>query len=179
MSAVGARLRRLSIRARLTIAFAVSLLVVLALAAVFVYLRVDSALTESTDEALEARLDSLRGLISGAPPTTAGLGPTTDSEDDFSQILSAEGEVISSTLPAAAPPALDPAAAARAAEGEVLLEAVDVEGVDGDARVLAGPAESDGRTLVVATGTANQERGETLDQIAFTPGGIDGRPPSA
>ena len=61
------RLRRLSIRARLSIAFSIALMLVLVVAAVFVYARVDAALTESADESLQARLEALRGLVVGTP----------------------------------------------------------------------------------------------------------------
>lgn len=161
-------LGRLSIRARLTIAFSAALLVVLALAASFVYVRVDRDLTESRDESLSAQQESLRALLAGSPvglPTALRSAPALDSEDNFSQILAADGEVLFSTLPADSGPAIGAEATATAVRGDLLLPELDVAGVDGGARVLAGPAPSGRRTLVAVSGTANQDRAETLSQI--------------
>lgn len=161
------RLRRLSIRARLSIAFSIALMLVLVVAAVFVYARVDAALTESADESLQARLEALRGLVVGTPPGSAPeLQPALDSEDSFSQILAPDGELLSSTLPDASGAALDPQQAAQAADRELLLTNVSIAGVDGDARVVAAPAATTEGTLVVVAGSANQERSEALSQIA-------------
>ncbi|MGB6426388.1 MAG: hypothetical protein WBF18_14000, partial [Solirubrobacterales bacterium] len=134
-------LGRLSIRARLTIAFSAALLVVLALAASFVYVRVDRDLTESRDESLSAQQESLRALLAGSPvglPTALRSAPALDSEDNFSQILAADGEVLFSTLPADSGPAIGAEATATAVRGDLLLPELDVAGVDGGARVLAG-----------------------------------------
>ena len=70
-------LDRLSIRARLTVAFAAALLCVLALAGLFVYLRVSSGLTEALDDGLEARVHDVEALLArsegGAPRLSGGL----------------------------------------------------------------------------------------------------------
>ena len=55
-------LRRLSLRARLAAAFAAALLLVLALAGLFVYLRVSSSLTETIDDGLESRAEDVAAL---------------------------------------------------------------------------------------------------------------------
>jgi signal transduction histidine kinase len=158
------RLRHPSIRARLTIAFSVALMLVLIAAAVFVYLRVDSALTESADESLQARIAALRGIVSGTPSRSVPkLRTALDSEDNFSQILDQDGRLLSSTLPPGSGTALDPRQAEQAAQGELLLPTVSIAGVDGDARVLAAPANE--RALVVVAGSANQDRSEALSRM--------------
>lgn len=168
-------LRRLSIRARLTVAFSAAMLVVLALAATLVYVRVDHALIESRDESLRARQESLRAVVAGSSedlPSELRSTPTLDSEDNFSQILAANGRVLFSTLPKDSEAAISPKETARAAGGDLLLPERDVVGVDGSARILAGPAPSGSRTLVALSGVANQDRTETLSQIlaAFSVG---------
>jgi len=158
------RARRLSIRARLTIAFSVALMLVLIAGAVFVYARVDAALTESVDESLQARIEALRGLVAGSPSRSAPkLRTALDSEDNFSQILAEDGRLLSSTLPTGSGTALDPGQAAQAAQAPLLLPGASIAGVDGEARVLAAPANE--RALVVVAGSANQDRSETLSQL--------------
>ena len=92
-------------------------------------------------------------------PTALRSAPALDSEDNFSQILAADGEVLFSTLPADSGPAIGAEATASAVRGDLLLPELDVAGVDGGARVLAGPAPSGRRTLVAVSGTANQGPG--------------------
>ena len=64
-------MRRLSVRARLAAAFAAALLLVLALAGLFVYLRVSSSMTETIDDGLESRAADVRRQIESGG--TAGL----------------------------------------------------------------------------------------------------------
>lgn len=154
---------RVPIRARLAIAFSAALLIVLALAAVFVIDRVRSDLLESGDEALSARLDSLRTLADDLRTSGSGYTLRFDFEDNFTQVLGPGGEVLLSTLPESSGTALDATQLATVGEGGSLFEEVDVEGVDGSARILAA-ADGEGRVLIA--GTSNQDREETLAQIA-------------
>lgn len=161
---------RIPIRARLTVAFSAALLIVLGLAAAFVLARVSSDLTESADESLGFRLDALSSLVAGASPSDPPALPGVDAddyEDSFSQVLEADGSVVASALPAAAGAALTPGEAAKAASGRILIAHRELEGVDGDARLIAEPAEGRrGSAWVVVAGTSNQDREETLSQIA-------------
>ncbi len=160
--------QRLSIRARLAFAFAIALLTVLALVAAFVYARVDTELTEAGDETLRSQLDSLQALILQSPQGTVpelAVAPSVDSEDNFSQILGPDGELLASTLPASSGAALDGATAAAATRGSVTVEPVEIRGVDGDAGVLAAPAAAPGVDLVLVAGSSTQDREETLSSV--------------
>ena len=102
---------RLSIRARLTVAFAAAMILVLALAGLFVYLRVEGHLSESLDESLQTRADDVAAAVATAPAGSLELGSQRfgDDEDAFSQVLATgggpsgstfgDGAVESSTLP--------------------------------------------------------------------------------
>ena len=61
---------RLSIRAKLTAAFAAAMVVVLVLAGLFVYERVSSDLNETLENSLRSRSDNLASLVesTGRPP---------------------------------------------------------------------------------------------------------------
>jgi two-component system OmpR family sensor kinase len=160
-------LGRLSIRARLTIAFAAALVLVLALAGLFVYQRLDSELTESLDNGLASRADDLAALVASAgdrPPELSG-GRFVESDEVFSQILTPEGRVVASTLTPGAGPALDPQEI-EAATGETVIVERDVPGIEHGARVLGRPATSVDGPVVVIAGASTEDRVEALDGLA-------------
>jgi hypothetical protein len=148
---------------RLAAAFAAALLVVLALAAVFVYLRVSSELTGALDDELETRAAALSTVARGAPPQAAGPLPApNEGEEGFSQVLAASGEVIASTRPPAEGSAIDEATLRRASREAVVVER-PLEEVEDEARILAAPAGAGERVVVAAATT--EDRSEALGGI--------------
>jgi two-component system, OmpR family, sensor kinase len=159
-------LGRLSIRARLTAAFAAALLVVLALAGLFVYLRVSSQLTEALDDGLEARAGDVEALLERSgdrPPELSG--GLFEGEEGFAQIVSPDGQVIASTLRPGTGPAIDSAQVDQATDGRVLVDR-DVPGLDAEARVLAEPSSSERGPVVIVAGASTGDREEALEGIA-------------
>jgi two-component system OmpR family sensor kinase len=149
---------------RLAAAFAAALLVVLALAAAFVYLRVSSELTGALDDELETRAAALSAVAQDARPQPAGPLPAPDeAEEGFSQVLAVSGEVIASTRPPAEDPAIDETTLRRASREAVVVER-PLEGVEDEARILAAPAGAGERVVVAAATT--EDRSEALAGIA-------------
>ncbi|MEK6227794.1 MAG: ATP-binding protein [Actinomycetota bacterium] len=148
---------RLPIRARLTAAFALAMVLVLAGAALFVYLRLRTDLDETIDDGLRARV---------VAPIEEGPG---DPEDSFAQIMGADGRVLAS-VDGSRRPVLRAAELSRAREGPLLLER-EVPGLDGTARVRAQPMAGGGRVAVAGQSLA--DRDETLDGLlaSFAVGG--------
>jgi heavy metal sensor kinase len=147
---------RLPIRVRLTLPFAVAMMLVLAALGTFVYVRVGATLLASVDDGLHgqmresaSRLRDHESLLDG----TATGGPS------IAQVAAA-GRVVQSS-PTGLPPLLDAADARRAARRTMLLTAT-VPGLVGSWRLSAGPA-GDGRVLVV--GSPLGGRGETLERL--------------
>jgi two-component system, OmpR family, sensor kinase len=157
-------LSRLSIRAKLTIAFAAALLLVLALAGLFVYQRLESDLTETLDNGLASRADELGALVAstGGGSPELGEGRLVESDEVFSQILSSEGEIVASTLAPSAGPALDPQEIGAATAGETVIVEREVPGIEHEARMLGRPASSAEGTVVVVAGASTEDRVETL-----------------
>jgi len=147
---------RLPIRARLTAAFALAMVLVLAGAALFVYLRLRTDLDETIDDGLRARV---------AASVQEGPG---DPEDSFAQVMGPDGRVLAS-VDGSRRPVLTTIELDRARQGPVVFER-DVPGVDGTARVRAQPA-SGGRTVVAGRSLA--DRDETLSGLlaSFAVGG--------
>ena len=153
---------RVPIRVRLAALLALAMVLVLAAAGLFVYLRLADGLDENLDNGLEARAAAV------AASGQAASGSAGDPEDGFAQLLAADGRVLSSTGGAAAP-ALTGAELARAATGAVHVDR-DVAGIDASARVLAVPARP---ATIVVVGQSLDDRDETLAGLArsFAVGG--------
>jgi two-component system OmpR family sensor kinase len=141
---------------------------VLALAALFVYLRVASDLNESIDNGLAARADDLAALVAGSgnQPPELGSGRLVEGEEGFSQILDPQGAVVATTLQPGAGRPLDAAEVERAATQPVLIKDREVLGIEGTARILARPADSAAGSFVVVAGASTQDRSETLAGLA-------------
>jgi len=163
---------RVPIRARLTAAFALAMVLVLAGAGLFVYLRLDANLSEAVDEGLRARADAVAALAQQSAPGSADAGALEDAEEGFAQVLSADGRVIDATGGADAP-ALASGELERAV-GEPFLFEREVAGIEGTARVLALPVVGrGGEPTVVAVGQTLADRDEALSGLAasFAVGG--------
>jgi signal transduction histidine kinase len=168
---------RLPIRARLTAAFALAMVVVLAAAGLFVYLRLKDDLNEAVDAGLEARGTAVAG--SG----DASAGAAEDAEEGFAQVMTRSGEVMDA-VGGAGDAALTGAEVARAAAGGTVMVERDVPGIEGPARILAGPVTADAgpagdaadsatELAVYAVGQSLDDRDETLSGLAasFAVGG--------
>jgi two-component system, OmpR family, sensor kinase len=155
----------LPIKARLTAAFAVGMLLVLVSAALFVYLRQRADLTETIDHGLDRRSDDVAALIrrSGTDAAERGDGRLTDPEDSFVQLLASDGSRVDGTR-AVTDLALNPEDAAAASREATRFES-DVPGIEGDARLLARPVTAEGRTLVLVVGVSLADREETLSSL--------------
>jgi len=163
---------RLSIRAKLTIAFAAALLLVLALAGLFVYLRVSSELTGTIDDALNARANDVAAVVTRGEEDEAEerrqalSGGLFGGEEGFSQILMPDGGVVASTLDPDVGPALDAEQIERASGGRILVDDREIPGVEGRARILAEPTSSPEGTRIVVAGASTDDRNEALAGIA-------------
>ena len=164
---------RLPIRARLTAAFALAMVLVLAAAGLFVYVRLKDDLDESVDAGLEARAVA----VAGSGDVEAGAAE--DPEEGFAQLLTAEGQVLDSEGGVRGP-ALDGASAVLAGAGGRFSFETELPGIEGTARVLAGPADAApiGPKGDVAGGSGDEQAGavfavgQSLDDRDETLGGL-------
>ncbi len=133
----------------------------LIVAAAFVYVRLESDLTEAVDDALAMR-------VAAVTPASADPGAPAEAEDGFAQVLSVDGALVESS-PGQAGAVLTSTAAAEAAAGGLRLERA-VEGVDGECRILAAPLPGG---LVAVVGQSLEDRDETLANLvtSFAIGG--------
>jgi signal transduction histidine kinase len=139
---------------------------VLALVGLFVYLRVASDLSSAIDVGLRSRAIDLTAAVSGAAGEEPLLRVGQGEEETFSQVLTPNGEVVASTLAPGVGSTLAPGELREAAAAPLLIDGVEVPGIEGKARVLARPASSSAGELVVVAGATTEDRDETLAGLA-------------
>jgi signal transduction histidine kinase len=99
---------RMSLRARLTLAFAAGMTLVSLAVASFVYVQVRSDLRSEVDMGLRARAQALiagGNLVRGLPQTSGHLA---DNDESFAQVLGGDGRILAATRSVAREPLLRP-----------------------------------------------------------------------
>jgi len=144
-----------------------AMVLMLASAALFVFVRLQADLDDRIDASLNSRMAALDEAQ--REPSLAGVA-LDDPEEAFAQLLSPSGKVLDSvgTLRG---PALSPADARRAA-GETVAVERELPGVDGRVRLLARSGGGDGAAIVVV-GQSLVDRNDALSNVvsSFVVGG--------
>lgn len=143
------------------------MLMMLASAALFVYLRLRADLDERIDTSLASRV---AGLVE--PRREPGLSGVAleDPEESFVQLITPSGVVLDSV--GALQGAALSAAEARQASAEPLILERDLPGIDGRVRLLAQSATGEGAAIVVV-GQSLVDRNDALSNVvsSFAVGG--------
>jgi signal transduction histidine kinase len=150
----------LSIRIRLTLAFAVAMATVLAVTGLFLYLRLGSSLDHAIDQGLRARAADVTSLVQQADlrGTSSLPGPNSG----FAQVIGAGGAVVDATPGLTPQPLLTHAQLARAQAGPSFF----VRNIGSDrVRLLAVPTTAQGRRLVVVVGASLQPQAGALADL--------------
>jgi len=162
-------MRRLPLRIRLALVFAVAMALVLSGAGWFAYERVASDLSGALDQQLRGRAQDLSALIRrGGSLRTTG-GPLVEQGESFAELVSADGRVLDATAPVGRRALLTEAELIRARRGPVFVNRSSAPGLDEPARLLAVPLD---RNVLVA-GATRENRAEILRSLrtAFLIGG--------
>jgi signal transduction histidine kinase len=157
---IGGR-RGVSLRWRVTLAFAAATAVVLAALGLFLHGRLAAELDASVASALRQRAADLSALVRGG---TEGLGRSSLVEpgDDLAQVLDARGRVVAGAPGFERRPLLRPSEVRAALQSPVVVERRRIgDGDDEVARMQAAPAG--GRVAVV--GTTLEERDDALRSL--------------
>lgn len=158
---------RLSIRARLTLAFTGGLLLILVAIGAFVYVRVDDQLLETIDASLRSRFgDVARDAVvrdKGGYVLLFG----DESDETFSQVVGPNGRVLSSTLPESGQRVLSEDEVVRARSEPLIVERT-VPGLEEESapiRILAGAVPTEQRDVIAVVGTTTDDHREALAQV--------------
>jgi len=162
-------LAHVPIRMRLTLVFAVAMVVVLAAMGLFLYLRLGVALDRTIEQSLRSRADDVTALVH---ETSSGLKETQPTQlaeqgQGFAQVVDPSGVVVDSTTALVGRSLLSDAQLARATGATVMVDRAPFPGSDDPIRLLATPVttEDEGRLLVVVVGASLEERADALESL--------------
>jgi signal transduction histidine kinase len=155
--------RRIPIRLRVTLAFALASAVVLAALGWFVYSRFDSELSEQIDQSLRTHGDDVASLVANGD--LARNSSLLGREESFAQVLTPDGRVYASTPQLGQSPQLTPAEAARASQGSFVVTRDHVRSISGEARLLARPADGPAGRFVVVAAASLDDRNDSLASL--------------
>jgi two-component system OmpR family sensor kinase len=158
-------MRRLTVRWRLTAAFALVMAIVLAATGVFVYQRQQTSLDQTIDRALHLRAADVAALAQQsdtglADARTRGRG----ANNGFAQLIDASGRVLDRTPGLAARPLLGTAAVNRARRGVTVMTDLRLAG-DQPVRLLAESAHAQDQNIVIIVGQSLEQRNLALGDL--------------
>jgi signal transduction histidine kinase len=152
---------RLPLRARLTLAFAAGMAVVLAALAAFLYARVAHDLTAGIDMQLRSRAQVVVGAIREHHLSLIRAeGTLIDPDEAFAQVLTASGRIVDSSSAVAGAPMLRPDVLRRLRAPRFFTALVT--GVDDPARLLAIPQGQGSHRVFVVLGATLGDRNDAL-----------------
>jgi two-component system, OmpR family, sensor kinase len=152
-----ARLGRLPVRLRVTLAFAGVMAVVLAATGLFVYLRMASELDATIDTGLRSRASDVSG-----GGLHAGHAPLVERGENVAQILDADGGVVDATPAYQSAPLLSAAEQRRARRGTITVERERLAPENEPVRLLATTAQQ----RIVVVGAYLDDRRDALHSLA-------------
>jgi two-component system, OmpR family, sensor kinase len=146
--------RRLSIRVRLTLAFAIAMAVVLAGLGTFLYVRVESTLQEQLEDNLVLRSETVMQLVRNrGPEITDAAIENADDEEGVAQVLGESGEILASTPSVRQTSLVEADDLARAAaDEESFFIRRKVPAFEHELQILVRPFREDGQLFMVAVG---------------------------
>jgi two-component system, OmpR family, sensor kinase len=161
-------MKRVPIRIRVTLAFALVMAVVLAAVGFFLYSQMESRLNESIDQGLRSRAGEVSALVQASE---GGLGGATESslieqEESFAQVLTPEGRVLDPTAQLGDEPVLSPPELEQVTSDPSFFERDEVSGLEGPVRLLAAPVDTPDGELITVVGSSLDDRDEALDSLA-------------
>jgi two-component system OmpR family sensor kinase len=154
---------RIPIRLRVTLAFAIVMAILLTALGLFVYSRFDSQLSEQIDQSLRTHGDDVASLVAhrDLSRSVALLGR----EESFAQVLTPDGRIYATTPQLGDHPQLTPAETTRAARESFITTRPHIRSIQGEARLLARPAQGRGQTYVVVAAATLDDRNESLRNL--------------
>jgi len=154
-------MRRLPIRLRLTLAFGAAMAVLFAVLAMLLYTSMNRSLLIEVDRGLRSLAQTISSDLQGLDLTPTR--PLIESDETFAQILAPDGRIVTAS-PGFVTPALDPPALARATRTTFAVKEVD--GIDGDARILAVPVTRGAARVFIVVGSSLQDRADAMHAMA-------------
>jgi two-component system, OmpR family, sensor kinase len=160
------RLRRLPVRLRLTLAFALVMAAVLAATGALVFVLVRARLDRTVDHGLVSRAADVAALAEQADTGLRDAGRGRIGHPlALTQILDARGRVLDRAPGSPRRPLLAPAEIVRAHRSTVAVRRAAVAGVPGTVRLLAMPVDAQDQRLTIVVGASLAERDGALAEL--------------
>jgi two-component system OmpR family sensor kinase len=154
----------LPIRLRLALAFAVSVAIVLAGLAVFLYARLGIELQRNIDLALRSRAGAITSALRAQGPVPINEGRSViDPDEAFAQVLDDTGRIVDTSDAVRSQPML-PVATVHALDVPTFLTR-RVGGVDDQSRLLAVPVRLGTQRVLVVVGTNLGDKNEAQHRL--------------
>jgi two-component system, OmpR family, sensor kinase len=163
-----ARLARLPIRVRVTLAFAGAMALVLAAMGLFLVLRLGAELDRAIEQGLRSRAADVAALVrgEGAGLAASARSPLTEEDESSAQIVDGDGRIVDSTADVRGVPLLPAADLTRARRRTIIVGERRVRGLDEPVRVLATPVRGADERLVVVVAAALDDRHDAVRNLA-------------
>jgi two-component system OmpR family sensor kinase len=155
-------LTRVSIRLRLTVAFALAMAVVFALAGLVLYHRLATSLDRTLAQALRARSADISLLVQQADAGLRESSFNPSNASSFAQVLDARGRIFDHTPGLGTRSLLTSAQFTAARRRPLLVARTHGDGSPQDIRLFAQPVHAQDRRLVVVVGTPLKTRDDAL-----------------
>jgi signal transduction histidine kinase len=157
-------MKRLTVRWRLTAAFAAVMAVVLTATGLFVYQRQASNLDQAIDRSLHARAGDVAALAQQSDTGLADARRSGANRAQLAQLINASGRVIDRTPGLTATPLLGPAAIGAASRGATVMLDARLAG-DRPVRLLAQAVHAQDQKLVIVVGQSLEDRNLALRNL--------------
>ena len=162
-------MKRLPIRARVTLVFTAATALVLCALGLFLYVRFEAQLNHAIEQGLRSRAQDLTAALreseSNRLQLTAPNG-LIERDESFAQVLTPQGQTLDSTSQVGHQQVLSAPEVAEASARTRSFQKNGLAGVDGDARLLATPVEARAQKLVLVVGSALGDRDQSLHALA-------------
>jgi heavy metal sensor kinase len=154
----------LSIRIRVTAAFAVAMAAVLAVSGLFLYVRLSSHLALALDRELRLRAQDLTALVRDPHASLAADSASRFVErgESYAQLVTPSGTVLDATKPLGRVRLLTQRQLETTRRAPIYADERIVPGLNEPSRILATSVRREGRSLVLVVGATLQDRAETL-----------------
>jgi signal transduction histidine kinase len=160
-------MRRIPLRLRLTLAFAVGMTAVMFVLGFVLHERFERDLTNGIDMELRSRAQVILAAIARQDPSVILVGGNLiDPDEAFAQVLSPAGRILDTSPGVARAPMLS-AGELRSATHDPISVTTRVSGVDDPVRLLAVPTRAAGESLFVVVGSTLGDRNEALARLTL------------
>ena len=152
-------LRRVPIRLRLTLAFAILAALVLVATSVFLLVRLRASLDKAIDESLLTRARDVAALVE----SSGMLARPVDPDEEVAQVLRPDATIKNTT--GLRRPLLTVDELRRAGVAQITVAQRYVEALDSPFRLIALPVRTDDGAVVLVVGASLRDRDKALDAL--------------